>query len=59
MRTLTWTGRSPPTRIDFAVLDDAQQTHLRGRGELADFVEEQRAAVSLLEPSLAPGDARP
>ena len=35
------------------VLDDAQQTHLRGRSELADFVEEQRAAIGLLEPALA------
>ena len=39
---------------DLAVLHDAQQAHLRGEGELADFVEEQRAAVGLLEPALAP-----
>ena len=39
---------------DFAVLHDAQQPNLRGQRELADFVEEQRAAVGLLEPALAP-----
>ncbi len=38
---------------DLAVLDDAQQADLRRQGELADFVEEQRAAVGLLEPALA------
>ena len=39
---------------DLAVLDDAKQAHLRGEGELADLVEEERAAVGLLEPALAP-----
>ncbi len=39
---------------DFTVLHDAEQTNLRGERELADFVEEQRAAVGLLEPALAP-----
>ena len=43
---------------DFAVLHDAQQAHLRGERQLADFVEEQGAAVGLLEPALAPRDAR-
>ena len=38
----------------FAVLHDAQQAHLRGERQLADLVEEQRAAVGLLEPALAP-----
>ena len=37
---------------DLAVLDDAQQADLRGERELADFVEEERAAVGLLEPAL-------
>ena len=37
---------------DLAVLDDAQQPDLRGKRELADLVEEQRAAVGLLEPPL-------
>ena len=38
---------------DLAVLDDAQQPHLRGQRQLADLVEEQRAAVGLFEPALA------
>ncbi len=42
----------------FAVLHHAQQAHLRGEGELADLVEEQRAAVGLLEPALAARRAR-
>ena len=37
------------------LLDHAQQADLRRECELADFVEEQRAAVGLLEPALAPG----
>ena len=37
------------------LLHHAQQADLRGECELADFVEEQRAAVGLLEPALAPG----
>ena len=39
---------------DLAVLHDAQQAHLRGGRELADLVQEQRPAVGLLEPALAP-----
>ena len=38
---------------DLAVLDHAQQPDLGGERQLADFVEEQRAAVRLLEPALA------
>jgi len=40
----------------FGVLDDAQETHLRGRSELAHLVEEQRAAIGLLEPALTAAD---
>jgi hypothetical protein len=32
----------------------AEQLDLRGRADLADLVEEQRAAVGLLEPPVAP-----
>ena len=39
---------------DLAVLHDAKQPHLRGERQLADLVEEERAAVGLLEPALAP-----
>ena len=34
------------------VLQDPQQPHLRGQGQLADFVQQQRAAVGPLEPAL-------
>ena len=34
-------------RLDFAFLKGAQQLDLRGCGQLADFIEEQRAAVGL------------
>ena len=44
---------------DLAVLHDAQQPHLRRERELADLVEEQRAAVGLLEPALAPASTAP
>src|SRR5207237_816059 len=35
--------------LDGALLQDAQQAHLQPRRQLADFVEEQRAAVGQLE----------
>ena len=34
---------------DRALFDDAEQTHLHRRGHVADFVEEQRPAIGLLE----------
>ena len=37
---------------DLTVLHDPQQADLRGERELADLVEEERAAVGLLEPPL-------
>jgi hypothetical protein len=43
----------PPTRSKRAVLEHAQQSHLRGGAELADLVEEERAAVGALEPACA------
>ena len=46
-------GCWPPTRSNVAVLQDAQQAHLRRERQLADLVEEQRAAVGALEPALA------
>ncbi len=39
--------------LQLAVLDHAQQAHLRGQRQLADFVEKQRAAIRLFEPPLA------
>jgi hypothetical protein len=40
--------------LELALLQHAQQLHLDGRGDLADLVEEERAAVGLLEAPLAP-----
>ena len=42
-------------RHDLAVLEHAQQLRLERRRHVADLVEEQRAAVRQLEPSLAIG----
>jgi hypothetical protein len=39
--------------LEHAVLQHAQQSYLRRRRELADLVEEQRAAVGPFEPTLA------
>ena len=58
MRTSTGTERPPPSAIDLALLQDAQQLGLQRRRQLADLVEEQRAAVGLLErPTLPLGGA--
>ncbi len=35
--------------LNFTVLDDAQQLGLHGQGSLADFVQEHRAAIGVLE----------
>ena len=35
--------------FEFALLQDAEQLHLNGRGDVADFVEEKRALVGKLE----------
>jgi hypothetical protein len=43
----------------FALLQDAQQLALQVERNLADFVEEDRAAVSELEPPRRGRDARP
>ena len=40
--------------LELALLQEAQQLHLDGRRDLADLVEEQRAAVGLLEAAVAP-----
>src|SRR5262245_38407147 len=42
--------------VELALLEHAEQLHLGFRGQFADLVEEQRAAVGQLEPPLAPGD---
>ena len=48
-RKLTLTGFLRADRVDLALLQRAQQLHLRVERQLADLVEEQRAAVGLLE----------
>ena len=42
--------------LELALLEDAEQLGLGLRGQLADLVEEERAAVGQLEPAAAPGD---
>ena len=44
--------------LEGAVLQDAEQLHLRREVEVTDLVEEDRAAVREREPSLAIGPAR-
>ena len=49
MRTSERKGRVAADAVELAVLEHAQQLHLRGGRHVADLVEEQRAAVGLLE----------
>ena len=52
-------GLARPHRLDLALLDGAQQLDLGGRRQLADLVQEQRAARSLDElAGMAVGRAR-
>jgi hypothetical protein len=39
--------------VELAILQHAQQARLQRRRHVTDFIEEQRAAIGLLEPSLA------
>ena len=48
------TGRSPPTRTTSPSWTTRSSRTCAASGELADLVEEERAAVGLLEPALAP-----
>ena len=50
-------GSTPPSRARRAVLQHAQQLRLHRHRQLADLVQEQRAAVGDLEPSASPGIA--
>ena len=49
MRTSTFTAFAAADRLDLALLQRAQQLDLRRQRQLADLVEEQRAAVGLDE----------
>ena len=51
-------GRLAADRQDFAVLQRAQQFHLQRQADIGHFIEKNRAAVGLLEESLA-GVGRP
>jgi hypothetical protein len=46
----------PADTLEFAVLQHAQQAHLRRRGQLAELVEKERAAVRALEPAAPQAD---
>ena len=48
-RTSTLMVRADPTPLDLALLEHAQHLGLRLQAHVADFVEEDRAAVGLLE----------
>ncbi len=54
MRTSTLSVSLPPTRSKRPLLEQAQELHLRAERDLADLVEEERAAVGLLEAAFAP-----
>ena len=48
-RTSTCAGSRPPTRPDLALLQHAQELGLEVERQVADLVEEERAAVGQLE----------
>ena len=50
--------RVAPDPLERALLDDPEQLGLEGHRQLADLVEEQRAAVGQLEGALAGGWTR-
>ena len=52
--TLRVCGLADARKLPF--LQNAQQLHLEGRGQLADLVQEQRALVRLLHQTLFVGD---
>ena len=49
MRTSTLIGRLHADRVDLALLERSQKLDLDVEGQFADLVEEQGAAVGLLE----------
>ena len=49
-------GAAAADPLEFALLEHAQQLGLKGGADLADLVEEQGAAVGLLEAALAGAD---
>ena len=55
-RTSTFVVCESPIALELALLQHAQQLHLQRRAHRAHFVEEERALVRLLEPSLPVAD---
>ena len=55
-RTSTLIGLRVADALELALLQHAQQLHLQRRAHRPDFVEEERAAVRLLEPALPVAD---
>ena len=55
-RMSTFTGLRAADAVDLALLQGAQQLGLQAPVHLGDFVEQQRAAVGLLELADAAGD---
>ena len=49
MRTSTRIGSRPPTRVEFPLLEKAQEFGLQLRRHIADLVEKNRAAVGQLQ----------
>ena len=52
MRTSTRIVRVPPSALELALLQHAQDLRLGHRREVGDLVEEERAAVGQLEAAL-------
>ena len=57
-RTSTSIGLVAADALDLALLEDAEQLGLHRRRQLADLVEEERAAVGQLEAARCGGDRR-
>jgi hypothetical protein len=49
IRTSTWTLSACADRLDLALLQRAQQLHLRRQRQLADLIQEQGAAIGFRE----------
>ena len=56
IRTSTLIAVAAADALELALLEDAEQLGLGLQGQLADLVEEERAAVGQLEAADAPGD---
>ena len=51
-------GLGPAHALELTFLEHAQELDLHRGGDIADLVEEERAAIGQLEPPLAPGGRR-